>query len=260
MSEQLSALVSLLGRLSFEELDDLVFRVSYALADAQSHSSKKDDRIRAESELRRLRSGRKGKRYVKLSERSADMQSAIHLVEQLPPDDQRTAVTVAQALHQTLKPIERRRKRRTPAGNIEEVGSGRVEVKYIRVPVYDIFTGERATDDDGNKLSRGPDGVGPNIRNEQGHLPPGYGPYIYVRVWATGGGRERDQKQLKSRYVGLKGLAMRFEALEAGSADRRALAEEILDRYERKTLRAWAQENYPDPDLEEGEIEPTEED
>lgn len=248
MTEQLNTILTWLSRLSYEELAAFVYMMDRRQVDRLRGSAKEQDRVKGDSLARNLRLQQKGHPYEDLERRLAAIRDLRLAAEQLTADEQQTASHVARTLLTALQPVERRRKRRDQSGRaIEEVARGRVEAKYIRVPVYDLITGMRATDDEGQPLSRGPGGIG---RPKE---IPGYGPYLYVRIWATGGGKDRQLKRFKSRYVGLKGTAMHFESLEPGSEERRALAEEILERYEGKTLRSWAEERWPDPEPEEGE-------
>jgi hypothetical protein len=248
MTEQLNNILTWLSRLSYEELAAFVYAMDLQQIRALKGSAKEAERIKGEGLAKHLRAQRKGQPYEDLERRLAAIRDLDQAAQQLSADEQQTAGHVARTLLAALQPVERRRKRRDQSGRaIEEVARGRVEAKYIKVPVYDLITGVRATDEAGQPLSRGPGGVGPAKEI------PGYGPYLYVRIWATGGGKDRQLKRFKSKYVGLKGTAIHFESLEPSSDERRALAEEILERYEGRTLRSWAQERWPDPEPEEGE-------
>lgn len=248
MSAELNALLDLLAQLSNDELTDFIFLGERELLNAQRGSKNETERAKADAQLRVLQLGRKGIPYDRLGQAGGTQDSLRQLAAKMSSADQRTALQVAKTLQTALKPIEKRRKHRNEAtGKVEDVAKGRVEIKYIRIPVYDFDTGLRAVDENGNKLSRGP---GPTVGPPK--EIPGFGPYLYVRLWATGGGKYRNLSRLKSKYVGLKGLAMHLEELleshTTGSPERKAIAEEIIDRYDAGTLHQWAKEHYPDSD------------
>jgi hypothetical protein len=231
--------IAKLKHLTHDELIDLADHIE--LNDAHARYYDPDPAVagRARATYHHIRATRKGKQW------SPEKGVFGELIKTYMPSTYRAVVVeMARSMAQTLAPMEKRRKRRT-GGKVESVAKGRIEVKYIKIPVYDLDTGERRRDDQGRPLSRGAGkviGYAPEIA--------GYGPYLYVRVWATGGGRDRSEKKKKSKYVGLKGLAMHLEAImetaEPGSSERKQLAEQIIDHFIAGTLRQWAKENYPD--------------
>ena len=97
---------------------------------------------------------------------------------------------------------------------------------------------QRQRDDDGQPVARGTlqtkkinrtvketDAAG-NIH----FVRRAFGPYLYLRIWATGGGKNRDQRRLKNIYLGCKTLAHDLDTLDGD--DRAALVEDILTAYE----------------------------
>lgn len=253
MTEQLTALLRRLNGLSYDELLAFANKIEHDLAEPLRANPKLEIRMAGEAVQKRIRQSHRGTSLEKIREQERAINDEIHFAQLLSQDEQRIAAQVARTLHQSLQPVERRRKpwkrRNKATGTVEEVGNGRVEIKYIKIPVYDFETGQRLRDDQGRPLSRG---FGKTI----GYAPeiPGYGPYVYVRTWATGGGKGRDEKRLKSRYVGTQGLAQTFLLMEPGSNERQAVAQEILNLYVSggaDAVREWAKLMYPDPDGEE---------
>jgi hypothetical protein len=264
MTEQLSALLKRLNRLSYDELIAFANKLEHDLAEPLRAHADLDVRMKGERIQKMIRQSHRGTSLEKIRKHLRAINEEIHFAQLLTEDEQQIAVQMARTLQQALQPVEGRRKPRKrtnqATGMIEEMPNGRVEIKYIRVPVYDIQTGDRLRDEQDRPLSRGAGHV-------RGYAPeiPGYGPYVYVRVWATGGGKERDEKRLKSRYVGTSGLAASFLKMEPGSEERQIVAKEILDLYVAggsKAVRAWAAEYFPDPDaeeLDESEVTPEDE-
>jgi len=56
-----------------------------------------------------------------------------------------------------------------------------------------------------------------------------HGPYLYLRVWATGGGWEGRKKRLENIYIGRKALAVAYE-------QGLVISDEIIDAYYSGTL------------------------
>lgn len=272
MTEQLAALLKRLNRLSYDELISFANKLEHDLADPLITHPDLEIRMKGERIQKLIRQSHRGTSLEKIRMHLRAINEEIHFAQLLSEDEQQIAIQMARTLHQALQPVEGRRKPRKrqnkTTGMIEEVGNGRVEIKYIRIPIYDFDTGARLRDDQiseqfplGRPLSRG-------AAKSIGYAPeiPGYGPYVYVRVWATGGGKARDEKRLKSRYVGTSGLAAEFLKLEPGSEERQGIAEQIIGLYVSggsKAVRAWAAIHYPDPEgeelLDESELEQEEE-
>jgi hypothetical protein len=130
---------------------------------------------------------------------AGDERQAWYAARRLSKDDLRIVRDMAATLRDALKPQEKRR--RDESG--QAVARGYVQVKYITRPVLNRDTGEV------------------ELKT--------FGPYLYLRVWATGGNRDRQGKRLKNRYIGMKTLAAAFEAGHVTGDD-------IIDAYEAGTL------------------------
>lgn len=136
--------------------------------------------------------------------------------------DLRRAIRACGALRKKLRPVVRDQaatlrdalapreyRKRTMDGFV--LAQGTIQTKYIKrmsfhldgTPWIDPDTGEQ-----GFKI---------------------HGPYLYLRVWATGGGKDRREKRLKNKYIGHKKLAIAFE-------EGRVTAEAILIAFNRHTL------------------------
>lgn len=107
----------------------------------------------------------------------------------------------AVAIRRSLQPVTHTR--RDSEGN--PLARGYLEIKYIRRPRLNLETGEIV-------LYR-------------------YGPYLYWRHFAGGGGIDRKQTRLETKYIGEKELAILFET-------GRVTADQILEALETGTLEA----------------------
>jgi hypothetical protein len=128
------------------------------------------------------------------------------IIDQLSKEDVETFVSTARVLRDALAPVIRKHVDDQTGEAVEAQGT--IQAKEIPKPRYNPFTGE--------------------------YIRTDYYYYLYLRQWATGGGKNRDQKRLKNKYLGCPRLAhqlyhttdpdeyrrlydMIFEAYHAGS-------------------------------------------
>lgn len=148
--------------------------------------------------VKRVAGRRRGKTPLDHLPTGAESQ-AWYAARRLSKADLQIVRDMAATLRDALKPQEKRRRNETG----QAVARGYVQVKYITRPVLNLDTGE--------------------IEDKT------FGPYLYLRVWATGGNRDRQGKRLKSKYIGMRTLAAAFEAGHV-------TGDEIIDAYEAGTL------------------------
>lgn len=149
---------------------------------------------------------RKGKKGGALNFGSAAALDAWQHVRALSDDDLRTVQGVAEALHRALAPQLQRR--HTAEGQPEARGT--VQLKTIPRKKLNLSTMEVET-----------------------HI---YGPYVYIRLWATGGDVDRRTSRLKSIYIpNSKALALAYQAGDVTAAA-------ILDAYHNGTIYALCEQ------------------
>jgi hypothetical protein len=172
---KMKELTELLARMPYDALHDWIDYVEYMLI----YTDPKTDKYAR----RDVRLRRRGKTAMdKLYPDGIGLQ-AFHLVE----DSKASAingVAIARALAAALAPQIARRG-----------AAGSIQIKYRYVPQFHL-DGTPVLDDDGNQVIKV------------------FGPYLYLRVWATGGDQARRKSRVKSVYIG--GNAEGMERLKGG--------------------------------------------
>lgn len=133
-----------------------------------------------------------------------ELRNAWNIAVDLAQDDAHALIEQASLVRDALAP--RTKRQRNAAG--ETVARGTLQTKIIRRNVIE-------TDKDGG-----------NPRA----VRKAFGPYLYLRMWATGGGKNRDQRRLKNVYLGCKRLADDLNILDGD--EHAALVDDILTAYE----------------------------
>lgn len=159
-----------------------------------------------------VRPRRRGKPPLAVARDQASdgLQRTLSISAALDDDELSTLVHVAAMVHKDLRPVEFRRKRHLEGGQSEPIARGIVQAKYVRRQVFNLETEEF-----------------------EWHS---YGPYLYIRTYAGGGGRNKDEKHLNNTYVGRKELAKIFADLPPRSPNRQLLSMEILEGHANGTL------------------------
>src|SRR5574341_802777 len=161
-------------------------------------------------EVAHRRSGKRPLDAVE-TEASAPLLAVLEMADDLNETDLTTLIQTARLLRQALQPVEQRKKRvDKETGEGQPVARGTVQIKRIRRQIVNSGTGER-----------------------EWRL---YGPYLYIRTFASGGGRRTDETRLNNTYLGRQLLAELFEELPQRSPERKALTLDILEGYKNGTL------------------------
>jgi hypothetical protein len=137
-----------------------------------------------------------------------ELHEAYEAAGELSPEAQALIVDIVAFGQRALAPVEKRK--RTADGT--PLAKGTIHAKIIRRKIVDPDTGEV-------------------------EIKP-FGPYLYYRSWVTGGDADKRGKRLKDKYIGLPGLAQRFDATAPGSDERRELEARIIEAHQAGTLQA----------------------
>jgi hypothetical protein len=121
-------------------------------------------------------------------------------------DDRLFIDEIVRTLVEALQPVENRTRK---------ADGGHIQTKWIPRNVLEL-----ETDAEGKVIAA--------------HVVRRYfGPYLYLRRWATAGDRDKRKSRLKNYYIGRKDLAVHFEALKMSDPDAAAaLADEIIAAWE----------------------------
>jgi len=161
---KITSIQDVITELSSKTFDQLTDLLDYiAYAEATNELAKHDALAR-----------RRGKDSMQTLSYRMQRDQAYQLYRKLSHADKATAKQTATVLQQALAPQLRRRN-----------ANGVIQLKYKINWLFDPISGA------------------PIIDEETGyHKRKDFGPYLYLRLWATGGNRDKQSKRFKSFYIG----------------------------------------------------------